>query len=126
MSYNFKRLLPKIQNAIAEYGVNLTIYRDIFESEVGVQTYKSTQKIATIKGVLDNSKGSTIKTGQESEFMQKEISGTLYYPYMSTPKILPGDYVIINDIKYILDTPVDLMEVGILYMVSVRGVRYEH
>lgn len=127
MSYNYKKLLPKIQATIEKYGVELDVYRDTYESEVGVQTYKDTSLVATIKGVLDNSKSSNSSVQQEQQFHQYSITGTLYYAYFqdSTYTIEPGDYVVINDIKYILDMPVDILEVGLLYQVSVRGVKYE-
>jgi hypothetical protein len=127
MSYNYKKLLPKIQATIEKYGVELDVYRDTYESEVGVQTYKDTSLVATIKGVLDNSKSSNSNVQQEQQFHQYSINGTLYYAYFQDPTytIEPGDYVIINNIKYILDMPVDILEVGLLYQVSVRGVKYE-
>lgn len=127
MSYNYKKLLPKIQATIEKYGVKLDVYRDTYESEVGVQTYKDTSLVATIKGVLDNSKSSNSSVQQEQQFHQYSINGTLYYAYFQDPTytIEPGDYVIINNIKYILDMPVDILEVGLLYQVSVRGVKYE-
>lgn len=127
MSYNYKKLLPKIQATIEKYGVELDVYRDTYESEVGVQTYKDTSLVATIKGVLDNSKSSNSNVQQEQQFHQYSITGTLYYAYLQDPTytIEPGDYVVINNIKYILDMPVDILEVGLLYQVSVRGVKYE-
>lgn len=127
MSYNYKKLLPKIQATIEKYGVELDVYRDTYESEVGVQTYKDTSLVTKIKGVLDNSKSSNSSVQQEQQFHQYAINGTLYYAYFqdSTYTIEPGDYVIINNIKYILDMPVDILEVGLLYQVSVRGVKYE-
>jgi len=127
MSYNYKKLLPKIQATIEKYGVELDVYRDTYSSEVGVQTYQSTSLIAKIKGVLDNSKISNSNVQQEQQFHQYSITGTLYYAYFQDPTytIEPGDYVIINNIKYILDMPVDILEVGLLYQVSVRGVKYE-
>jgi hypothetical protein len=127
MSYNYKKLLPKIQATINKYGVELDVYRDTYESEVGVQTYKSTSLIAKIKGVLDNSKSSNSNVQQEQQFHQYSINGTLYYAYFQDTEysIEPGDYVVINNIKYILDMPVDILEVGLLYQVSVRGVKYE-
>lgn len=127
MSYNYKKLLPKIQATIEKYGVELDVYRDTYESEVGVQTYKDTSLVATIKGVLDNSKSSNSSVQQEQQFHQYSITGTLYYAYFQDQRysIEPGDYVIINNIKYILDMPVDILEVGLLYQVAVRGVKYE-
>lgn len=127
MSYNYKKLLPKIQATIEKYGVELDVYRDTYESEVGVQTYKSTSLIAKIKGVLDNSKSSNSNVQQEQQFHQYSINGTLYYAYFQDTEysIEPGDYVVINNIKYILDMPVDILEVGLLYQVAVRGVKYE-
>lgn len=127
MSYNYKKLLLKIQATIEKYGVELDVYRDTYESEVGVQTYKSTSLVTKIMGVLDNSKSSNSNVQQEQQFHQYSITGTLYYAYFQDPRftIEPGDYVVINNIKYILDMPVDILEVGLLYQVSVRGVKYE-
>lgn len=127
MSYNYKKLLPKIQATIEKYGVELDVYRDTYESEVGVQTYKSTSLVTKIKGVLDNSKSSNSNVQQEQQFHQYSINGTLYYAYFQDTEysIEPGDYVVINNIKYILDMPVDILEVGLLYQVTVRGVKYE-
>lgn len=127
MSYNYKRLLPKIQATIEKYGVELDVYRDTYENEVGVQTYKSTSLVTKIMGVLDNSKSSSSNAQQEQQFHQYSINGTLYYAYFHDPRysIQPGDYVVINNIKYILDMPVDILEVGLLYQVAVRGVKYE-
>jgi hypothetical protein len=78
-------------------------------------------------GVLDNSKSSNSNAQQEQQFHQYSINGTLYYAYFQDSRysIEPGDYVVINNIKYILDMPVDILEVGLLYQVSVRGVKYE-
>lgn len=127
MSYNYKRLLPKIRNIINNYGVELEVYRDIYKTEVGVKTYKETQLLTKIKGVLDNSKTSNTRVETENQFHQYTIDGTLYYAYFqnSNYSIQPGDYVVINNIKYILDIPVDILEVGLLFQVSVRGVKYE-
>lgn len=127
MSYNYKKLLPKIQATIEKYGVELDVYRDEYNNEVGVQTYKSTSLVTKIMGVLDNSKSSNSNVQQEQQFHQYSINGTLYYAYFQDPRytIEPGDYVVINNIKYILDMPVDILEVGLLYQVAVRGVKYE-
>lgn len=127
MSYNYKSLLPKIKNIINNYGVELDVYRDVYTTEVGVKTYKETQLLTKIKGVLDNSKTSRSQAETETQFHQYNINGTLYYAYFQDPdySIQPGDYVVINNIKYILDIPVDILEVGLLFQVSVRGVKYE-
>ena len=127
MSYNYKSLLPKIKNIINNYGVELDVYRDVYTTEVGVKTYKETQLLTKIKGVLDNSKTSKSQVETETQFHQYNIDGTLYYAYFQDPdySIQPGDYVVINNIKYILDIPVDILEVGLLFQVSVRGVKYE-
>lgn len=127
MSYNYKRLLPRIKNIIDNYGVELDVYRDVYKTEVGVKTYKETQLLTKIKGVLDNSKTSRSQANTETQFHQYSIDGTLYYAYFQNPdySIQPGDYVVINNIKYILDIPVDILEVGLLFQVSVRGVKYE-
>ena len=125
MSYNYKTLLPTVINAINNYGIDISIYRDFFESEVGVQTYKETKKIAQIKGIIDNSSISKTSATTENEFKQNPISGTLYYSYDKELDIQQGDFLIVNNIKYILDIPVDVLEVGLLYQCSLRGVKIE-
>ena len=125
MSYNYKTLLPTVINAINNYGIDISIYRDFFESEVGVQTYKETKKIAQIKGIIDNSSISKTSATTENEFKQNPISGTLYYSYDKDLDIQQGDFLIVNNIKYILDIPVDVLEVGLLYQCSLRGVKIE-
>ena len=125
MSYNYKALLPTVINAINNYGIDISIYRDIFESEVGVQTYKETKKIAQIKGIIDNSSISKTSATTENEFKQNPISGTLYYSYDKDLDIQQGDFLIVNNIKYILYIPVDVLEVGLLYQCSLRGVKIE-
>lgn len=125
MSYNYKTLLPTVINAINNYGIDISIYRDFFESEVGVQTYKETKKIAKIKGIIDNSSISKTSATTENEFKQNPISGTLYYSYDKDLDIQQGDFLIVNNIKYILDIPVDVLEVGLLYQCSLRGVKIE-
>ena len=125
MSYNYKTLLPTVINAINNYGIDISIYRDFFESEVGVQTYKETKKIAQIKGIIDNSSISKTSATTENEFKQNPISGTLYYSYDKDLDIQQGDFLIVNNIKYILDIPVDVLEVGLLYQCTLRGVKIE-
>ena len=73
MSYDYKRLLPRIQNIINKYGVDLDVYRDVYTTEIGVQTYKETQLLTKIKGVLDNSKSSSLKAETENQFHQMEL-----------------------------------------------------
>jgi len=99
MSYNYKALLPTVINAINNYGIDISIYRDIFESEVGVQTYKETKKIAQIKGIIDNSSISKTSATAENEFKQNPISGTLYYSYDKELDIQQGDFLIVNNIS---------------------------
>ena len=126
MSYNYNKLLPTVVSAINNYGINMTIMRDNYDIEVGVKKYVDSEPVYKIKGVLDNSKTST-KTGtqQYTDFMQYNVDGTLYFAYDSNIHILPGDYIIVHGVKYILDMPVNIMEVNLLYQVTVRGVKDE-
>lgn len=126
MSYNYNQLLPTIVSAINNYGIDITIMRENYTTEVGVKKYVDSEPVYKIKGVLDNSKTSS-KTGnqQYTDFMQYDITGTLYFAYDSNIHILPGDYIVVHGIKYILDVPVNIMEVNLLYQVAVRGVKNE-
>ena len=96
MSYNYKTLLPSVINAINNYGIDISFYRDFFESEVVVQTFKETKKIAQIKGIIDNSSISKTSATTENEFKQNPISGTLYYSYDKDFDLQQGDFLIDN------------------------------
>ena len=126
MSYNYDQLLPTIISAINNYGIDITIMRENYTIELGVKKYVDSEPVYKIKGVLDNSKSSSnTGTQQYTDFMQYSITGTLYFAYDPNIHILPGDYIIVNGVKYILDIPVNIMEVNLLYQVAVRGVKDE-
>ena len=100
--------------------------RENYTTEVGVKKYVDSEPVYKIKGVLDNSKSSSnTGTQQYTDFMQYSITGTLYSAYDPNIHILPGDYIIVNGVKYILDIPVNIMEVNLLYQVAIRGVKDE-
>lgn len=126
MSYNYNQLLPTVVSAINNYGIDITIMRDNYNIEVGVKKYVDSEPVYKIKGVLDNSKTSN-KTGtqQYTDFMQYSVDGTLYFAYDPNIHVLPGDYIIVHGVKYILDMPVNILEVNLLYQVTVRGVKDE-
>lgn len=126
MSYNYNQLLPTVVSAINNYGIDITIMRDNYNIEVGVKKYVDSEPVYKIKGVLDNSKTSN-KTGtqQYTDFMQYSVDGTLYFAYDPNIHILPGDYIIVHGVKYILDMPVNILEVNLLYQVTVKGVKDE-
>ena len=126
MSYNYAQLLPTIISAINNYGIEIIIMRENYTTEVGVKKYVDSEPVYKIKGVLDNSKSSSnTGTQQYTDFMQYSITGTLYSAYDPNIHILPGDYIIVNGVKYILDIPVNIMEVNLLYQVAIRGVKDE-
>lgn len=126
MSYNYKQLLPTIVSAINNYGIDITIMRENYTTEVGVKKYVDSKPVYKIRGVLDNSKTSSNTGNQQyTDFMQYAITGTLYFAYDPNIQILPGDYIVVHGIKYILDVPVNIMEVNLLYQVAVRGVKNE-
>ena len=126
MSYNYAQLLPTIISAINNYGIEIIIMRENYTTEVGVKKYVDSEPVYKIKGVLDNSKSSSnTGTQQYTDFMQYSITGTLYFEYEPNIHILPGDYIIVNGVKYILDIPVNIMEVNLLYQVAIRGVKDE-
>lgn len=126
MSYNYNQLLPTVVSAINNYGIDITIMRDNYNIEVGVKKYVDSESVYKIKGVLDNSKTNN-KTGtqQYTDFMQYSVDGTLYFAYDPNIHILPGDYIIVHGVKYILDMPVNILEVNLLYQVTVKGVKDE-
>jgi len=120
---NYKALQIQVKNALETYGVPIEVYREKYESEVGVQVYKGYEKVAEFIGVLDNSGAAKVDAGQEDNFRQSAITGSLYYPFIEGIDVRANDFIILSGIKYTLTEPVDVLHVGVLYQCGLRGVK---
>lgn len=116
---SFRQSLYKtVLQTMNEYGIDITIYRDVYENEVGVKTLKKQgQVVGTFKAVIDNSKSSNQSARyQMSGMVTPQIMATVYIPYDKvSANIQYGDYFIMNNLRYTLDLPQDLVHYNLLF-----------
>ena len=128
MNNKITSLLPKIQNVINNYGIDVTIKRDIYGNEVGVNTLiKAGKTIATIKAVIDNSSSNSSGNNYHTEGITKIIqTGNIYYAYDSKlPEIKEGDYFIIDNRIYRLGQPQNLLHYNLVYQSTAEVTIHE-
>lgn len=121
MNSNIQNLLPKIVSILNEYGVAITILRDIYENECGVKTLKEqAQPIYEVKAVIDNSKasGKTNNNYKVNGVLKPQITATVYIAYDSKLTIEDGDYFILDGMRYTLSIPQDLLHYHLLYQLN--------
>lgn len=115
---SFRQSLYKtVLQTMNEYGLDVTIYRDVYENEVGVKTLKEQgQVVGTFKAVIDNSKSNQPSRYQVSGMVTPQITATVYIPYDEVSATIQyGDYFIMNNLRYILDLPQDLVHYNLLF-----------
>ena len=128
MNNKITSLLPKIQNVINNYGIDVTIKRDIYGNEVGVNTLiKAGNTIATIKAVIDNSSSNISGNNYHTEGITKIIqTANIYYAYDSKlPEIKEGDYFIIDNRIYRLGQPQNLLHYNLVYQSTAEVTIHE-
>lgn len=113
-------LLPQVVSLINTYGVEVTVYRDVYENELGVKTLKNQkQAVATLRVVIDNSKTTSSNNRFKVEGMiRPQITATIYYAYDSNVILEREDYIILDGVKYVFNIPQDVLHYHILYQVS--------
>lgn len=121
---NYKQYLPAIRNAVNEYGQLVEVKRDIYENVVGVKTLVEKGRIvASMRVIIDNSRSSSSNNYNViGSITRPSSAGTLYYAYDENINIQRGDYIIIDNKKYIIDTPADIMHVHLVYQCNLEGV----
>ena len=116
---SFRQSLYKtVVQTMNEYGIDITIYRDMYENELGVKTLKEQgQVVGTFKAVIDNSKSSASSSRyQMSGMVTPHISATVYISYDEVSATIQyGDYFVINGLRYTLDLPQDLVHYNLLF-----------
>lgn len=118
MNSNIQNLLPKIVSILNEYGVDITILRDVYENECGVKTLKQqAQPMYKVKAVIDNSKasGKPNNNYKVNGIVKPQLTATVYIAYDSKLTIQDGDYFIIDGMRYTLSIPQDLLHYHLLY-----------
>lgn len=118
MNSNIQNLLPKIVSILNEYGVDITILRDVYENECGVKTLKEqAQPVYEVKAVIDNSKasGKPNNNYKVNGVVKPQLTATVYIAYDSKLTIQDGDYFIIDGMRYTLSIPQDLLHYHLLY-----------
>lgn len=115
---NIKTLLPTIVNVLNEYGIDITVYRDVYENEVGVKTLKAKGVlVCKVKAVIDNSKSSSNVNNayKVNGVVKPQGTATVYVAYDKSIDIQNGDYFIIDGLRYTLSLPQDLLHYHLLY-----------
>lgn len=116
------QLLPQVVSIINEYGVVVDIYRNKYENDLyGIKNLESSNEfVCSIKVVIDNSKASTNANNKfkVEGIIRPQNTATIYYAYDETIQLNREDYFIIDNIKYILDIPQDILHYHILYQVN--------
>lgn len=120
-------VLPQVVKAINEYGVEVTVYRDIYENVIGVRTLvEEKREVAKIKIVIDNSNTSSTNNARYTKdgIISPQGSATLYYAFDSEVNLIKDDYIIIDNLVYILGVPSNLLHYNILYQVTAEVTTY--
>lgn len=115
---NIKTLLPTIVNVLNEYGIDIIVYRDVYENEVGVKTLKHKGVlVCKVKAVIDNSKSSSNVNNayKVNGVVKPQGTATVYIAYDKSIDIQNGDYFIIDGLRYTLSLPQDLLHYHLLY-----------
>jgi hypothetical protein len=116
---SFRQSLYKtVIQTMNEYGLDIIIYRDVYENEVGVKALKKQgQVVGTFKAVIDNSKSNSQSSRyQMSGMVTPQITATVYIPYDEMAATIQyGDYFIMNNLRYTLDLPQDLVHYNLLF-----------
>ena len=117
-------LLPQVVNAINTYGVEVTVYRNVYENQVGVKTLvKSGLEVANIKVVIDNSTGTSSNSNYTKEGITvPKNTATIYYAYSEDVNLQKDDFIVVDGVKYILSVPQNLLHYNLLYQVIAEVV----
>jgi hypothetical protein len=115
-----KALLPQVISLINEYGVEVDIFRDVYQNnEIGIKELTSpSQLVATIKVVIDNSKSNSINNKNINSITRVQQHAIVYYAYDGDVSLNKDDYFIIDGLRYILDVPQNVLHYDLLYQVN--------
>lgn len=116
---SFRQSLYKtVLQTMNEYGIDITIYRDVYENKVGVKTLKEQgQVVGRFKAVIDNSKSSSQSNKyQVSGMVTPQLAATVYIPYDERAATIQyGDYFVMDGLRYTLELPQDLVHYNLLF-----------
>lgn len=113
-------LLPQVINAINTYGIEVTVLRNVYSNELGVKTLQQAGlEVARIKVVIDNSKYNSTSSNKfrVEGIIHPQQTAMIYYAYDSKVNLQREDYIIVDDVKYILDVPQNILHYNVLYQV---------
>ncbi len=113
-----KALLPQVISLINEYGVEVDIFRDVYQNnEIGIKELTSpSELVATIKVVIDNSKSNNINNNKNINGITRvQQYAIVYYAYDANVSLNKDDYFIIDGLRYILDVPQNVLHYDLLY-----------
>lgn len=110
-------LYSTVVKTIKEYGIDITVYRDVYENEVGVKVLVDTIAVGTFKAVIDNSKsgGSSQDRYSTGNLIVPRKSAQVYIAWdEESAKIQYGDYIYLDGLRYTLSIPQNLVHYNLL------------
>ena len=122
---NISAIKSKVETIINEYGKDIKIYRDIYETDgCGCKNkVESMAYVNTIKGVIDNSTNTANnKNNDRQGIIQLNAKASLYIPYKEQPELQENDYLEIDGVYYRVGIFLDLVHYNLLYQIPVERI----
>lgn len=112
--------LHKVEREICLHGGQYIFNRDVLD-DYGEPTEETT-KVATIRGLFHISKGYASRNVSDGTITRTKGSPMLLAKYNDTLEIRQGDYIHINEKKYVVNEINNIMELGIVSDISLEVV----
>lgn len=119
MVWNGEIELHKIEREICMHGSQYTFERNILD-DYGEPT--GTTEVATIRGLFHISKGYINRNVSDGTVIRTKGSPMLLAKYNDTLEISQGDYIHINEKKYVVNEINNIMELDIVSDISLEVV----
>lgn len=112
--------LHKVEREICMHGSQYTFERNILD-DYGEPTGETTE-VATIRGLSHISKGYASRNVSDGTITRTKGSPMLLAKYNDTLEISQGDYMHINEKKYVVNEINNIMDLGIVSDISLEVV----
>lgn len=126
MSINTPSVLAQVKTALNEYGYDVKIYRDIYETDaIGCERLTQPYKyIYTIKCLIDNYSSGRQKsvTNNNQGILLNSSSGTLYAAYDKNIPLKVDDWVEVDGVKYKVIELSDTLHYHLLWTIQLERV----
>lgn len=127
MSINTKLINAQVTKALNDYGVEFTVYRDIYkEDAIGCkELIEPKREIGKIYGLVDNSTSSSTSVDDRKGFLKDTVTSSFYVPYSKDILIQENDYIMVDNTFYQLGEFVDVAHYNLLFQISAKRIDFE-